>query len=281
MEKILLLICDENGLELIEKLSQELSPNRSVVLCEEPGESTDDVEYRKLPAEASEDALLKTIQELSDVYDAELICCVAGDAALGLLVANAMALGSAYKDRLCHVQTEPFQLTDIPFTRLCYLYQDRFNRLPENYADTVELANLRVSQHIDAPEFFMSADPPNCMIGESELPLTVAEFTLYWLLAVRCKNEVMPIHGQEELQDEFQAFVESTLSTIMPEINEMREELLQKTEQDVLDLVDSLSAKIKEHIAFDNGRDCALPVRDHGIFGISFPPNQVIVPRNY
>ena len=76
----------------------------------------------------------------------------------------------------------------------------------------------------------MSADPQSCMIGENELPLEVEEFTLYWLLATRCKNEVTPIHGKEELLDEFQAFVESTLSIIMPEITEIREKLLKMTE---------------------------------------------------
>ena len=146
MEKILLLICNDNWQELQEKLSEELASSRCVVLCAETGESTDNCEFRKLPAENPEDVILDTIRELSDVYDSELICCISGDTALGVIVANSMALGSAYKDRFCHVQADPFQVTDIPFTRLCYLYQDRFNRLPENYADTMELANLRVSR---------------------------------------------------------------------------------------------------------------------------------------
>lgn len=281
MDKILLLISENDCQDLFEKLVLELAPSRSVVLCPDNDSPIDNCEFRKLPSENQDNTVLQNIRELSDVFNSELICCFTGNAGLAVTVAHAMGLGAAYKDRLCHVQIEPFEISDIPFTRLSYLYQDRLNRLPENYADTIELANLRVSRHIDTPELFMTADPFNCIIGKCELPLNREEFILYWLLATRCKNEVTPLHGEDELLDEFQAFVESTLSTIMPAIIEIRETLLEKSADDILKLVADLSKKIKSNIAFDNGLDCALPIRDHGIYGISFPHHQVTCPRNY
>lgn len=284
MSKILLFISDlDEHREITEKASAEINPARTVVLVAGKmlQEADDLYEFRSLPQESREDFILKTIRELSDIYDSELICCVAGNTELGLIVTNAMSLAAGYKDRFCHVQPDPFKVNDIHFSRLCYLYQDRFNRLPVTYVDTVELANLRISRYIDAPELFLTADPYRCLIGEYELPLEADEFILFWLLAIRCKNEVLPISGESELLDEYQAFIESTLSTVMPEISEIREQLLKETEADMLVLVRSLTEKIKQHVAFDNGRDCAFPERDQGVYGITFPPENIMCPRNY
>lgn len=284
LKKILLLISDLDELrDITEKAAAEINPAQTVILAtkESKNQVETSFEFRLLQENSKENIILATIREFTDIYDAELVCCVAGNTELGLIVTNAMSLTARYLDKLYHIQTEPFKINDIPFTRLCYLYRDQFNRLPENYADTVELANLRVSRHIDAPDLFLSADPYRCMIGEFELPLEPDEFMLLWLLATRCKNEVIPIHGEAELLDEYRAFMDSTLSTVMPEISEIPEQLIKETESDIQELVKSLTLKIKQHIAFDNGRDCALPQRDQGIYSLAFPPENIMCPRNY
>ena len=68
---------------------------------------------------------------------------------------------------------------------------------------------------------------------------------------------------------------------LMPELSGIRESLLKKTEADIVKLVNSITEKIKNNLTFDNGRDFSLPTWDHEVYGISFPPGNIVCPRNY
>jgi hypothetical protein len=317
LQKIVLIICDTDAnviRDTLRVLSKNINPSQTVVLTTEKikllladditndnssvqGQgydtrggttrlcSTDPklkpINVHLLPEEGKNDCILQMIREFTDQYDVELVCCVAGESELSAIAVNAMTFAARYQDRLCHATANPIKITDIPFARLCYLYQDKFNHLPKTYADTVELANLHVSRHVNAPEVFLSTDPVKCMIGDCELSLEADEFILFWLLATRCKNEIIPLQGEAELLDEFHAFIESTISTVMPEINGIRKKLLEETEADILKRIDSLTEKIKSTMTFNNGRDFLLPSRDQKVYGISFPPENIACPRNY
>lgn len=287
--KILLIISKLNPVairEVLNILTLEFFPVKIVLMISEDKDNEafrvdSSAEYRAMSDEGRENSVLKTVRELTLDKDDELICCVDGDAELNRIAVQSMILSGRYQDRLCHFGVSPFELSDIPYPRLNYLLRDYSDSLPDTFSDTLELANLRISQTIEAPELLLSTDPPRCMIGNCELQLSRNEFILFWLLAARCKNQVIPMRSSAELLSEYKAFIESTLSSVMPEICEIRVSLINLTASDMRGMVDSLDTKVREQISFENGRDYSLPVRDGGIFGITFPPANVVCPRNY
>ena len=264
--------------------------------------------------ETAADFILSTLREFTENPNTEIILSIAGGRkTMSALAAMSMSLLGRYSDRLCHVLVNPpfvnpnlmpkfyypnekihsltneseisskeakITLNYIPFVRCRYLFHKRFGRLPGNYTDTVELANMQISSSLDAPDIHLDPHKLECMIGKSNLKLSPAEFALYWLLALQRKHNGMPIHGQDILHDEFIAFSQSTSSSIMPSMLKF-DRFKAKQPDDMRKLIHSISTKIKKQISYDNGLELCSPTRDKGIYGLGLSPSLISCPKNY
>jgi CRISPR-associated protein (TIGR02584 family) len=169
-------------------------------------------------------------------------------------------------------------LCEIPFARCRYLFNDRLNQLPGSFLDSIDQINGKIAENLDAPELFMKPETVQCFIGDIEIEFNAVEFTLYWLLVLRCKNSCPPLHGQEQLDNEFYAFVDTINSMVMPGI--IHQDLHIKSD-DICQLTSIIEVKIKTAVAIEQGRNLCLPMRDRGVYGLLLPPDNIICPRNY
>ena len=260
------------------------------------------------------DYMLNVLRQFTENPDTQITFSIAGGrktmTALGAL---AMSLIGRRQDVLCHVLVNPpydqlqlkpkfyypragdyllpdgttvngddaiISLSEIPFARCRYLFNDRLNQLPGDFMDSVDRINGKIAESLDVPELFIKPETTQCFIGGIEIKFNATEFVLYWLLSLRCKNSSPPLYGQEDLVDEFHAFVESINSNIMPEIIHYGH-LKGKNSDDMRRLVSVISSKIKKAVAIDLGRNFCLPSRDRGVYGLMLPVNSITCPRNY
>ncbi|MCF6177519.1 MAG: CRISPR-associated ring nuclease Csm6 [Victivallaceae bacterium] len=169
-------------------------------------------------------------------------------------------------------------LCEIPFARCRYLFNDRLNQLPGSFLDSIDQINGKIAENLDAPELFMKPETVQCFIGDIEIKFNAAEFTLYWLLVLRCKNSCPPLYGQEQLDSEFYAFVDTINSMVMPGIIHHDFPI---NSDDIHQLIAVIVVRIKEAVAIEQGRNLCLPIRDRGVYGLLLPPDNIICPRNY
>jgi CRISPR-associated protein (TIGR02584 family) len=260
------------------------------------------------------DYILNVLRQFTENPDTQITFSIAGGrktmTALGAL---AMSLLGQRQDILCHVLVNPpfdradlspkfyypnkksyqlpdgtivtgteavISLSEIPFMRCRYLFNDRLNQLPGNFLDSVDRVNGKIAENLDTPELILKPETTQCFIGELELKFNATEFVLYWLLATRCKNSCPPLHGQDSLLDEFKAFATNINSTVMPEIIHY-EHCKGKTIDDMRRLISVIASKIKKVVAIDLGRNFCLPSRDRGVYGLLLPPDNIVSPRNY
>jgi CRISPR-associated protein (TIGR02584 family) len=263
---------------------------------------------------ATTDYILNILQQFSENPETKITFSVSdGDASMVAIGALSMALLGRRQDCLSHFNIAPpfdektinpkfyypdsttyelqngesisgneakLNLSEIPFTRCRYLFNDRLTLLPDNFTDAVDLINGKIAENLDAPELYIKPDTLQCFISDIEINLNVAELTLYWLLALRCKNSCSPIHGQTELLDEFHAFAETINSGVMPDIIQY-EHFKNKTSVELSEIISAIVSKIKVAVAIDRGRNFCLPVPDRGVYGLLLPPDNIICPRNY
>jgi hypothetical protein len=144
----------------------------------------------------------------------------------------------------------------------------------------MDLPNSRILQNLLAPEIILRPEHMSCVIAERQIDFTPAEFALYWLFLLRCKNGLHPLRGEEALLEEFRAFADSTVSSIFPEILN-HDRFRSQNDDDMGNLVSSISRKISESVPGEEDRDFCMPSRERGIYGISIPPENIDCPRNY
>lgn len=134
--------------------------------------------------------------------------------------------------------------------------------------------------NIDFPELVLNPEAVDCQIGNNKMKLYPAEFAIYWLMAIRHKNRLPPLRGEEALLEEFRAFAESTSSNVMPEI--ISNDRFNNIEEDTLKTIaENISRKIEASVDIMNGMIHFLPVKGMGIYGISVPYSKIFCPRNY
>ena len=133
---------------------------------------------------------------------------------------------------------------------------------------------------IDFPELVLRPDSLQCEIGHAKLTLQPAEFALFWMLAIRCKHSLPPIKGVDALLEEFKAFSSSVSSMVMPEINSSAK-FADFTEEELIQTVKSLSAKISSVISDGQGLEYILPVKGNASFSLIMPASKIFCPRNY
>ena len=167
-------------------------------------------------------------------------------------------------------------LCEIPFTRIRYLFQNEFSRLPGDFNSTVALANERISDRIRPPELKIMPERMEIFFDSKRVKFNCVEFVMYWMLAERCKAAHAPVHGQTSLQEEFEDFTVNIQRSRMPEIIN-HPAISKKDEDDMRKIISTISTKIKNAISIENGRDAALPSVQRGVYAISIPKENVII----
>ncbi|MFA6291024.1 MAG: hypothetical protein WC637_04540 [Victivallales bacterium] len=155
----------------------------------------------------------------------------------------------------------------------------KFPDLPPD--EIMKLATpLICPDNIDFPELVLNPETAGCHIGINKPDLSPAEFAIYWLMAIRHKNRLPPLRGEEALFEEFRAFAESTSSNVMPEI--IGNDRFKNIDPDTLRTVaENISRKIEASVEIMNGMVHFLPVKGMSIYGISVPSSKIFCPRNY
>ncbi len=157
-----------------------------------------------------------------------------------------------------------------------------FRRNPALPPDEIlKLATPLISpDNIDFPELVLRPETSECQIGDGKIELSPAEFAIYWLMAIRHRNKLPPLRGEDALLEEFRAFAESTSSNVMPEI--IRNDRFKNIEPDELKtIVENISRKIEASVEIMDGMIHFLPVKGMGIYGISVLSAKIFCPRNY
>ena len=260
--------------------------------------------------------IFSVISEFSEDTGTSIVLSMdGGKGSLGVLGVMVMSLLGRYRDRICQVMVNPpfdspvlkpqfyfpgqtgnlheaengdilpeeraeIILHEIPFVRTRYLLAHKVKRLPEDFCDMVEMTNSRISTNLPAPEIIFRPELMRSEIAGRGIDFSPAEFALYWLFLLRRKNGLYPVRGQKALLEEFRAFADSTVSSIFPEILN-HDRFRSKNDEDMENLVSSISGKISESIQNDEGRDFCMPSRERGIYGISVQPENIDCPRNY
>ncbi|NOY74828.1 MAG: TIGR02584 family CRISPR-associated protein [Kiritimatiellaeota bacterium] len=169
-------------------------------------------------------------------------------------------------------------LCEIPFTRIRYLFQNEFARLPGDFNSTVELANKRISGRIDPPELKIIPERMEMFFDSKRVRFNCAEFVMYWMLAERCKAAHAPIHGQTALQEEYADFADNVDASVMPEIIN-HPALVKKDEGDMRKIISTISAKIRNALTIEEGRDAALPTIGRGVYALALPSDNIVILR--
>lgn len=157
-----------------------------------------------------------------------------------------------------------------------------FRKFPDLPPDEImKLATpLICPDNIDFSELAMNPDTIGCHIGKNMIEFSPAEFAIYWLLAIRHKNGLPPLHGEKAMLEEFRGFAESTSSVVMPEIIS-NGRFMHIKEIELKAVVESISIKIESSVEITDGMIHFLPVKGVGIYGISVNPFKIFCPRNY
>ncbi len=165
------------------------------------------------------------------------------------------------------------------FTETISALSRKFPDLPP--AEIMKLATPLISpDNIDFPELVLHPETTECHIGADKTDLSPAEFAIYWLMAIRHKNRLPPLRGEEALLEEFRAFAESTSSNVMPTI--IGNDRFKNIELDELrSIMGNISHKIETSVDIMNGMIHFLPVKGISIYGISVPSSKIFCPRNY
>ncbi|GEM_PF-4859249 len=143
---------------------------------------------------------------------------------------------------------------------------------------------------VSFPELVLRPDSLECEIGTAKLVMSPAEFAVFWMLAIRCKNSLPPINGIQLMLEEFKAFSDSISSSVMPEITNVakfpgRPESSQAgadfTEDDLKKTIESLSEKLKSVLDESHGLKYILPEKGNQSFSLIMPASNIFCPRNY
>lgn len=140
--------------------------------------------------------------------------------------------------------------------------------------------DFKMSKNLPVQEIILRPDTMSSEISGMKIEFSPAEFALYWLFSIRRKNRLAPLRGREFLLEEFKAFSVSTLSSVFPEILK-HDRFQSRNEDDMEDIVSSISEKIAALIPDEEKRDFFMPSTARGIYGISIPPENIDCPRNY
>jgi hypothetical protein len=261
---------------------------------------------------------LGTLREFTENPDTRVIFSIAGGRkTMSVLGALSMTLLGRSQDRLCHVLVEPpfdsaalkprfyypdkrvkkysmpdgtaysvkpsdVTLCDIPFPRSRELFPEKYSRLPGGFMDTVSFINkMRPSGNSSSS---LILDPRSCLckIDEKVVKLSVPEFTLYWMLAVRAKNKHAAIRGEKQLHDEIMKFAGAVKPDLMPELvyakNRFKDE---KTYDPELfkKAISSIKGKILKNIPYNEGQSLYLPSPSRGIYGLAALPENIKCPN--
>lgn len=304
-------------LKMLKKIGTEIdfgmaSYNVRLIPKSDAGGDAEDILTTSDNARAA-DFILDSLREFTENPDTEIIFSIAGGRkTMSVLGSMAMSLLGRENDRLCHVLVNPpfenssltpqfffpepekviyrlpggaevsgkqakITLCDIPFTRLRYLFQNEFERLPGSFNSTVELANERISERIRAPELKIIPEKMGIFFNDKPLKFNCQEFVMYWMLAERCRNSLPYLFGQASLREEFANFAKDIKSTAMPEIIHHREKIIDKTDDDVRKIISAISRKIKQYIPVAEGKNSCLPSLSRGVYSISLPVENIII----
>lgn len=263
------------------------------------------------------DFILGTLREFTENPDTRVIFSVAGGRkTMSILAALSMTMLGRPQDRLCHVLAKPpfdssslnprfyypsslvkkysmpdgktysvrssdITLCDIPFPRNRELFPEKYSRLPGGFMDTVNLINRILPSGNSSSNLFL--DPRSCLcnINDKSIKLSIPEFTLYWMLAVRAKNNEAVIRGEKQLHEEILEFAGLVKPELMPELVYTKKrftdektydsELFKKT-------ISTIKGKILKRISYHEGQSLFLPSPSRGIYGIAADPKNIKCP---
>ncbi len=187
-----------------------------------------------------------------------------------------MTVLGRYRDRLQSVAADGV-IHEMPYPRCRYLLRDRLETPPGDWAALADWANARLSRELPTPEIYLQPDDCGLWAGRVQVSLSPLPFLLYWLLALRCRNSLPWLRGEEALTEELRAFAASTTREVMP----ARPEPEEMTLPAVAAALDDLCAMLAAAIALDQGRECCLPVQGLATYGLALTPERVTCPRNY
>ena len=264
------------------------------------------------------DCILGTLREFTENPDTRVIFSIAGGRkTMSVLGALSMTLLGRSQDRLCHVLVKPpfdspamaprfyypntrvkkysmpdgktysvqpsdITLCDIPFPRNRDLFPEKYSRLPGGFMDTVNLINKILPSAQSYSELFL--DPKNCLckINDKIIKLSIPEFTLYWMLAVRAKNTAAVIRGEKQLHEEIMKFAATVKPDLMPELvygkNRFKDE---KTYDPELfkKAISAIKGKILKNIPYSEGQSLYLPSPSRGVYGLTAAPENIKCPN--
>lgn len=176
---------------------------------------------------AMADFILGTLRQFTENPDTQITFSLAGGRkTMSAIGALSMSLLGRKNDELCHILVKPpfdqphliprfyfpeagviHHLPDgstypaetaeitrcqIPYVQQRYLFTDRLNRLPGDYADMVQLANTLITKPEAPIPLELRPQSCSCRIADKEIHCSAAEFILLWLWATRC-NEKQPL----------------------------------------------------------------------------------------
>ena len=273
-------------------------------------------------SEAAADFILDSLRQFTENPTVRVVVSVAGGRkTMSVLAGLCLTLLGRQEDRLCHVLVNPpfdspdlrprfyfpdpevkqyrlpdgtdivpdtaeVRLCEIPFVRFRYLYHQHHARYPGTFADTVELANMRITEAIKPPTLYLAPGEvgnPVCRVDDIDVPLSAAEFTLCWMLAQRRIDGEPPIQGQDSLADAFGEFATGVSREIMPEIihhDRFREKWgtdAVEPGKSVRQLAYSLGKKLSKALDGNQRIEPCLPRRGKGIYGLALPPEAITI----
>ena len=222
---------------------------------------------------AMEEVVLARLREFTVEADPVTIRLDGMPVALAVAVTNALTLCGRIYDRLelngCH----------LPFSRLHYLSEKPGLTLPQPMRERFDRINCELIRHTVTPEVYLNPDLRICRIDQTELSMTDDELGFYWLLLLRAGNQLPPVRGLEFLIDEFQAFLDSTASYVMPGVTVLRHTPV--TGVRIREIMDRVTDKITAAVPFAAGQFFCLPEPMPETFGVMLNPERVNCPRNY
>jgi hypothetical protein len=198
------------------------------------------------------------------------------DAAQAATLTAMMTVLGRYRDRLQAVTADGV-IHEVPFPRCRYLLRDRLETPPGDWAALADWANARLSRDLPTPEIYLQPDTCTLWAGRMQVVLAPLPFLLYWLLALRCRNGLPWLRGEEALTEELRAFAASTTREVMPGLPEAAV----ISPGAVKAALDQACAALAAAIALDQGRECCLPVQGLATYGLALTPERVTCPRNY
>ncbi|MDD3117771.1 MAG: hypothetical protein PHQ27_01210 [Victivallales bacterium] len=239
------------------------------------GMATEPKTRLELPADhlELEEAVLAQLRELTSVAAPLVVRLDGMPTGLAVAITNAMTLCGRIHDRLELAERH------LPFSRLHYLSDRPDLTLPQPMRERFDRINCELIRHTVTPEIYLNPDLRLCRIDNTSITLTDLELAVYWLLLLRTGNQLPPLCGIEMLAEEFQAFLASTASYVMPGVVALRH-----GEPDLPQLreaINQVAGKIAAAIPFEAGRFFCLPEPMPESFGLMLNAERINCPRNY